>query len=116
MRSSDLADFLLAEVDLVLKGAILLVGLRLEHLIFQFRDLLLLHLNIAFALLALFLVGRQRGAVGFQLALVRDQFLFDFGDVYGKRGDFSRQLRQTIIDFLQADRPTSGRGALLKEV
>jgi len=44
-------------------------------------------------------------AIGFELALVRDQFFFDFGDVDGKPRDFSRQLRQTVIDFLQADRP-----------
>ena len=62
-----------------------------------------LGLDVAVALLALFLVGGQRGAVGFQLALVRNQFLFDFGDVFGERGDFAAKIRQTIIDFLQAD-------------
>ena len=43
-----LADFLLRVFDLVLEGAILFIGFGAHHLITQFADLLLLHLNIAF--------------------------------------------------------------------
>src|ERR1019366_3025599 len=97
------ADFLLAELDLVLEGAILIVGLGADHLILELGDLLLLHRDIGFALLALFLIGRQRGAVGIELAVVRDQFLLNFRDVFGQGGDLAREFGQTIIDFLQAD-------------
>jgi len=49
------------------------------------------------------LIGRQRGAVRVELALVRTQLLLDFGYVFGQGGDFAREFRKTIIDFLQAD-------------
>ena len=72
----------------------------MEHLIFEFRDLLLLHLDIAFALLSFFLIRRKRRMIGVEFALMRNQFLFDFGDVNGKGGDFSRQLPQPMVNFL----------------
>src|ERR1017187_5154023 len=97
------ADFLLAEFDLVLEGAVLVVRLGAEHLILELRDLLVLHRNIGFTLLPLFLIGRQRCAVRIELPLVRTQLLLNFSDVFGQGGDFARKFRKTIIDFLQAD-------------
>jgi hypothetical protein len=55
----------------------------LQHLVFQLGDLLFLRLDLSLAFLSLFLIGSEGGTVGFEFALVRDQFLFDFGDVLG---------------------------------
>ena len=98
-----LANLLLAELDFALKGAVLLVGLGLEHLVFQFRDLLILRLDVAVALLAFLLIGGQCRAVGLELALLRHQLLLDFSDMFGKSGDLAGQVPKAIIDFLQAD-------------
>src|SRR5438045_7279092 len=51
------ADLAFGVGDLVLKSTVLLVGSRLQHLVFELRGLLLLDLDVAFQLLALALVG-----------------------------------------------------------
>ena len=68
----------------MLEGAVLFVGLGFQHLVFEFRDLLLLHLDVAFQTLAVLLVSSERGAVSLQLALVTLELSFDFSDVLGK--------------------------------
>src|ERR1017187_1946658 len=88
-----LADLRLAEIDLILKGAILVVGFGLQSLIFELGDFLVLGLNIGVAFLALFLIGGQGGTVSFQLTLMRNQLFFDFSDVHGERGDLAVQIR-----------------------
>ena len=90
----------------MLESAVLFVGFGAEHLIPQLRDLLLVHLDIAFEFLAIFLIGGERGAVGFQAALVRFQRLFDDGDMFGKRGDFFFELCHPQIDGLELTHQT----------
>ena len=106
MRSSRSANFVLQIFDFVLESFVLLVGFGAEHLIPQLRDLLLVHLDIAFELLAVFLIGGEGGAVGFQAPLVGFQRLFDNGDMFGKRGDFFFELRHSQVDGLELTHQT----------
>ena len=96
-----LADLLFDVFDLVLEGAVLLVGLGAQHLVPQLGDLLLVHLDVAFHAFALLLIGGERGFVRLQLAQVRFQRLFDGGDVLGKRGHFLFQRRRALIQRLE---------------
>src|SRR5690349_10370548 len=50
-------DFLLAKLDLTLKGTVDLVRFGVEHLTFQFGDLLFLDLDFAFGFFTILLVG-----------------------------------------------------------
>jgi hypothetical protein len=86
--------------DFVLESFVLFVGLGAEHLISELRDLLLMRLDVAFELLAVLLIGGERGAIGFQAALVRFQRLFDDCDMFGKRGDFFFKLCHPQVDGL----------------
>ena len=70
------------------KRLILLVGFGSQHLIAEFRDLLLVHLDVAVQFLAVFLVGGESGFVGFQLPHMRFESFLDHGDVLGQRGHF----------------------------
>ena len=79
----------------MLEGAILLVGLGVEHLIPELGDLLVLDLDVVFQLLAFFLVGNQGGTVGLQPAQMRIQRLFDLGDMFGKGGYFPSTLQSS---------------------
>ena len=67
----------------MLEGAILLVGLRAQHLILELGDLLTLHFAVVFEPFAFFLIAGQSRAIGFQPAQVRIQCFFDLGDVFG---------------------------------
>jgi len=105
-----LADFLLAEFDFVLEGAILLVGFRAKHLVLQLGDFLILRLDVGFAFLALFLVGGERSSICLQFALMRNQFFLNFADVFGKGRDLPCQFRKTIIQILQTNHQLQIRG------
>ena len=94
------ADFGVAIVNFVLKRTVLVVSFGLEHLIFEFRDLLLLDLDFAFEPLAVLLIGGQRRAVCLELALMGIQFFLDFRNMLGKRGNFSCQFGDPVINFL----------------
>jgi len=84
MRSSNLRNLLLAEIDLVLKGPDTLrsswPGASGPS---AWRSSAPAP-GSRFRTFCAFLVGGQRRAVGFQLALVREQFSFDFSDVFGR--------------------------------
>ncbi len=90
----------------MLESLVLFVGFSAEHLIPELRDLLLVHLDIAFELLAVFLVGGEGGAVGFQTPLVGFQRLFNNGDMFGKRGDFFFELCHPQVDGLELTHQT----------
>ena len=60
-----------------------------------------MRLDVAFEFLAVFLIGRQRGAVGFEAPQVRFQSLFEIGDVFGKRGDFFFERCNPLIQRLE---------------
>ena len=92
--------------DFVLERLVLFVGFGAQHLISQLRNLLLVHLDIAFELLAVLLVGGERGAVGFEAALMRFQRFFDYGDMFGKRGDFFFELCHPQVDGLELTHQT----------
>ena len=94
------ADFGVAIVNFVLKRAVLFVGLGLQHLIFEFRDFLLLDLDFAFEPLAVLLIGGQRSAVCLELTLMGIQFFLDFRNMFGKCGNFSCQFGDPVINFL----------------
>ena len=108
-----LADGLFAKADLILEGAILLVGLGAEHLVLQLGDLLILDLDIVVELLAFFLIGSQGGTIGLQPPQMRIQRLFDLGDMFWKGGYFPLQLSNLQIQRLQAGDLLHVRGHLI---
>src|SRR3954449_9598608 len=87
--------------DLILEGAILLVCLRLEHLIPELRDLLLIYLNIALKFLPVLQIRVESGAVRFEAARVRIEGFFDLGDVPGQRGYLSLKFANPCIQALK---------------
>jgi hypothetical protein len=96
-----LADFLLAKLNLILESPILFVGLCFEHLVSQFRNLLLLDLDILFQAFAFLLIGRERGTVGLQAPDMPVQRLFNQSNVLGEGGDFALQSTNLEIQRLQ---------------
>ena len=81
VRSSALRMAVSQKRDLVLERAVLFVGFGAQHLVAKLGDFLILHLHVVFQLLALLLVGGERGAIRFQAAQVRIQGLFNLRDV-----------------------------------
>ena len=98
-----LAGFLAGEIDFVLEGAVLVVVLRVHHLRFELRDLLFVGLDFAFETLAVALVAGERGLIEIETAQVRFELFLDFGDVFGKSGNFLCQRGDRIIEDLKAD-------------
>ena len=84
-------------LDFVLECFVLLVGLRAEHLLLQFGDLLLVNLNLAFEPFAVFLIGRESGAIRFQLPVVGLKRLLDRRDVLRQRGHFFFERRYLLV-------------------
>src|SRR6266850_633488 len=75
-------DSRLAVIDRVLESAILLIGLRAQHLILELGNLGAFQLPVVFQALPLLVICQQRRAIGLELAQVGIQSSFDVGYMF----------------------------------
>jgi hypothetical protein len=90
-----------AWADLVLEGAVLLIGLGLVHLTVELGDFFAKSRDLLLELAVGFTVLRQSRLISFELLFVGIELLFDLRDVLREPLDLLSKLANAVIHHLQ---------------